>query len=239
MPFPKAIETPYQTSGSTAPAGSGTPDTPPNNSIHSTPGVTSQNILLETGVVPAQSATQSNKAAGTSLAALTTRQSADQSADRKLPLIEAENLKTELVTYQAKEIAGQTAKQSAADFEAPDNQTLPVIKQQLEILNNGQFVWQGEAWRGQNLEWTISKEPPQKHLRKARGWNTELRFDLPKLGAIGATFKLTGNQLTLSFSAASTSTAEKMNANSEEHINALKNSGMELSGVEVRHDPSL
>lgn len=79
--------------------------------------------------------------------------------------------------------------------------TVSLVQQQLETLSTRQFVWQGEAWPGQALHWTlmppIEEEAPNTPdegdgTPSADGaWSTRLRLDLPCMGAVEAILALT------------------------------------------------
>ncbi|AIO66849.1 flagellar hook-length control protein FliK [Burkholderia oklahomensis] len=81
--------------------------------------------------------------------------------------------------------------------------TLPIVRQQLDLLATDQFRWIGEAWPGARLDWTI--EPDERHGRErpapdadfpdAGGWRTRLTLALPSLGTIDAELVLNGEQL--------------------------------------------
>lgn len=136
-----------------------------------------------------------------------------------------------------KESAGKSTNLPESTFEPPDNQTIPVVKQQLEMLNTGQFIIQGEAWRGQNLEWAISRDKQGKNQQEERGWNTELGLNLPNLGAISASLTINGNKVNISIKVSDSATAEKLGVNRDQLLIGLESSGLELSGMEIRHEP--
>jgi len=72
---------------------------------------------------------------------------------------------------------------------------LPLVSQQLDALATQQFVWQGQVWPGQTMEWQI--EDPTGGRREAaaegRDWNTTLHLTLPRLGRVEAQLKLTAS----------------------------------------------
>ncbi|GGD87265.1 flagellar hook-length control protein FliK [Caballeronia grimmiae] len=77
--------------------------------------------------------------------------------------------------------------------------TLDVVRQQLDVLANGQFRWQGEAWPGTRLEWEVSREPRDARTPESpaddRAWRTRVTLSLPALGTVDAELVLTGEQL--------------------------------------------
>ncbi|WP_050455499.1 hypothetical protein, partial [Candidatus Burkholderia verschuerenii] len=63
--------------------------------------------------------------------------------------------------------------------------TLNLVRQQLDMLANGVFRWQGEAWPGTRFDWEIEREP--REARSAddtaadRVWRTRVTLSLPSL----------------------------------------------------------
>ncbi len=80
----------------------------------------------------------------------------------------------------------------------------PLVQQQLDALATQNFVWQGQIWPGQEMQWEIED---RQQSRPERGdgddlrWSTRLRLTLPHLGTLEATLRLHGEgavELTLS-----------------------------------------
>ncbi len=66
---------------------------------------------------------------------------------------------------------------------------MPVVHQQLDAMATQNYVWHGQVWPGQSVEWEI--EDPQRDPRGdgdevAENWNTTLRLTLPRLGGMEA-----------------------------------------------------
>jgi hypothetical protein len=168
---------------------------------------------------------------------LITKHNTEQLPGRQLPLISPEISKPESIMNQARDAAAQPAK-PPTQFEPPDSQTLPVIRQQLEMLNSRQFVWQGEAWQGQQMKWTIRGDEHQRKAPSARSWDTELRLELPGLGTIAAAITVTGKQVRLSVSAVEADSAEMMEKHRQRLIDGMESGGLSLVGMEVKHEPA-
>ncbi|MDA8129112.1 MAG: flagellar hook-length control protein FliK [Betaproteobacteria bacterium] len=67
-----------------------------------------------------------------------------------------------------------------------------LLSQQLQVLESPQFVWRGEAWPGQPLEWQLREEPGTEpdpghagapHDARTK-WESRLTLRLPHLGAL-------------------------------------------------------
>jgi hypothetical protein len=77
---------------------------------------------------------------------------------------------------------------------APDLTHL--VQQQLEALATNTYVWQGQIWPGQNMDWEIVEEEERREKGEnlAANWTTRLRLELPRLGALEAILRLLGGR---------------------------------------------
>jgi hypothetical protein len=77
-----------------------------------------------------------------------------------------------------------------------------LLSQQLQVLESPQFVWRGEVWPGQELEWLLrhEAESAQDHSATASaaegeaGWESQLKLTLPQLGTVTVHIKLDAQQ---------------------------------------------
>lgn len=66
-----------------------------------------------------------------------------------------------------------------------------LLSQQLQVLETPQFIWRGELWPGQPLEWLMRQDVDPEHPgaaqgdeAEASGWTSQLRLTLPELGTV-------------------------------------------------------
>ncbi|MBE9608829.1 flagellar hook-length control protein FliK [Chitinilyticum piscinae] len=64
-----------------------------------------------------------------------------------------------------------------------------MVQQQLALLEQRPLVWQGQAWAGQPLEWTLNWErdarsPDGASADDARIWQSRMDLQLPRLGSL-------------------------------------------------------
>lgn len=119
---------------------------------------------------------------------------------------------------------------------------MPVVHQQLEALATQQYVWHGQAWPGQAIEWII--EDPQDADAQGDGeqteknWNTTLRLSLPRLGSVEAQLHLTPAGVALRLRTDDTATMSALDARAAELASALEAANLKLTGlvVERQHD---
>jgi flagellar hook-length control protein FliK len=116
-----------------------------------------------------------------------------------------------------------------------DPQTFPLIRQQLAQLNSGQFVWQGEAWPGQQLQWEVAERDARDNQEEADGaWQTSLRLDLPNLGEVRAALRISGARMQLHLQAAAP-TALLMQQQAPRLHEALGKGGVNLANLVINH----
>ncbi|CAD6523610.1 flagellar hook-length control protein FliK [Paraburkholderia sabiae] len=119
--------------------------------------------------------------------------------------------------------------------------TIPLVRQQLDLLATGQFRWTGEAWPGARLDWTIEQDGDE-WRRSGNGassaddeypWRTRLTLSLPSLGTVDADLTLTGTRLVARVQA-SPGGAARLAAQGETFRQRLAQAGIELSGLSIR-----
>lgn len=117
---------------------------------------------------------------------------------------------------------------------------IPVVYQQLDAMATQNYVWQGQVWPGQTMEWEI--EDPQ-HDREsgsdeqATEWKTTLRLSLPRLGGVEALLILTPAGVALRLMADDDATVAALANARTELDSALEAANVPLMGfVAERHD---
>ncbi len=74
----------------------------------------------------------------------------------------------------------------------------PLVRQQLETLEQQSIVWRGNLWPGQQAELVISGEPQTAEADpQTRVWRVQLTLDSALLGPVKADFALAGRALNL------------------------------------------
>ncbi|WP_322104890.1 flagellar hook-length control protein FliK [Paraburkholderia sp. J41] len=125
--------------------------------------------------------------------------------------------------------------------------TVPLVRQQLDMLATGEFRWNGEAWPGVRLDWTLQQdryEPREgrdgRDGRHAPGgaddptpWRTRLTLALPKLGTVDAELTLAGTTLAVRVQA-SEGGAARLTEHSEALRGRLEALGLTLAGLSIR-----
>ena len=155
------------------------------------------------------------------------------------------NLSASASSDQAADSARTTASANEATVTRSSpipERLMPVVHQQLEALATQQYVWHGQAWPGQALEWII--EDPQDPDAQGDGeqteknWNTTLRLTLPRLGSVEAQLHLTPAGVALRLRTDDTATMSALDARASELASALEAANLKLTGlvVERQHE---
>jgi hypothetical protein len=120
--------------------------------------------------------------------------------------------------------------------------TIPLVRQQLDLLATQQFRWSGQVWPGAKLDWTIEPEPEWR--RGPRGgdaefveddtaWHTRVTLALPTLGTVDASLVLKGTQLIVRVQA-SPGGAARIATGGDAFARRLSAAGIELASLSIR-----
>ncbi len=143
--------------------------------------------------------------------------------------------------------AGMLALPNAAEAagERPLNPMHALLSQQLQVLESPQFVWRGDVWPGQPLEWQLRQEidPEQDHAHDdaandaGTGWETHLKLSLPQLGNLTVHIKLDAQQAFSIRVVPEQPTAETLlQQNRGQLAQRLTEAGCTLHSLTVQHD---
>lgn len=118
---------------------------------------------------------------------------------------------------------------------------LPLVHQQLDAVATQNFVWQGQVWPGQTMEWEI--EDPAADGRSGdepdQNWTSTLRLSLPRLGGVEARLHLTPAGVAMRLIADSDTTRQALAAAETRLADALAAADVPLTGLvaELRSPP--
>lgn len=130
--------------------------------------------------------------------------------------------------------APQAEATAAGRVPAVPERILPVVHQQLDALATQQYVWHGQAWPGQHIEWRI--EDPNGDgdgSGDAREWHTSLHLTLPRLGGVEAHLYLGASGLALRMQADGEDAAKALQDGRPALESALEAIGVPLTGMVV------
>lgn len=154
--------------------------------------------------------------------------------DGRLPL---EELKQE---PQARLPATPTTADTSAGKPAVTPEAGHLVQRQLDTLEQRQFMYTGQAWPGQFVQWQI--QPEEGDERKGNGkqdmraWHTSLAMSLPALGGLAARLRLVGNQVQLTFDTDNPEAAALIEQYQQQLAGSMEAAGLALASMQVRHE---
>ncbi|ALE56205.1 flagellar hook-length control protein FliK [Paraburkholderia sp. RL17-368-BIF-A] len=142
--------------------------------------------------------------------------------------------------HNAASAAADGSSQQTAQAAAVHPATVPLVRQQLDLLATGQFRWTGEAWPGAKLDWTIEQDGDEwdrsgggTASEEDQPWRTRLTLSLPTLGTVDAELTLTGMRLVARVQA-SPGGAARLAMQGEGFRQRLAAAGIQLHGLTIR-----
>jgi hypothetical protein len=130
------------------------------------------------------------------------------------------------------------AGQSNSQDGLADQRTLPVVQEQLTALQNGQILYRGDLFPGQKMEWSVSEREARRNKEGAqeRSWDTALKVDLPKLGAVSARLKLDGNRVSVDIRVGESGSVVVLDAGRAQLVEQLQAAGLAPGEIGIQHD---
>jgi hypothetical protein len=119
-------------------------------------------------------------------------------------------------------------------------QLLPLVRQQLDVLSEGQFRWAGEAWPGTPMDWQIERragEGGASDSAEGTTWRTRISIELPSLGRVDAELSLNAQQLSARIKAEPSGAATLVNGSADFRRRAAA-AGLDLRAFQVLHTRS-
>jgi len=120
--------------------------------------------------------------------------------------------------------------------EPADPRTIPLIREQLELLQNRTFTWQGEGWPGQPLKWQVEERDANPGEAGPRSWQSSLHLALPRIGEVHATLRLAGKSLNIAITGSSTAAVQELQTAAGKLREQLEAHGLSLNAFEVQND---
>ncbi|MBI5936213.1 MAG: flagellar hook-length control protein FliK [Betaproteobacteria bacterium] len=106
---------------------------------------------------------------------------------------------------------------------------------QLQMLEGQPFVWQGQAWPGQWLEWQVEERKGNGNGRgesdEEAPWRTQLRLHLPRLGGLLAEIDLAPHGVKLKLAAESAEALSELRGALPQLTGRLDAAGLAVLGV--------
>jgi hypothetical protein len=128
-------------------------------------------------------------------------------------------------------------------LDLPDLEGMPahaahLASRQLNMLDGQPFIWQGQVWPGQDMEWQVGEGGGDGQDAEAQKWHSRLRLTLPRMGGVSAELDIGALGLRIRLGAQSDETLAEMKTAMPELAHRLKTAGLNLTSVvlESNHD---
>lgn len=124
-----------------------------------------------------------------------------------------------------------------------NKELIQLIQQQLRTLENQSLRWQGELFPGQYMKWEIKRDKPSHQTSEFSSddnnyWQSTVKFDLPSLGTVSATFNFRANHLSLNINAENEDTLSALKTHAGQLSSALSSLDTILDSLSVRKNDS-
>ncbi len=166
--------------------------------------------------------------------------------DRRPPLLSiAANTASAASSAGVQEVTADAVGASSQNASIPIPPHLqPLVQQQLNALETGRILWQGQVFQNQPLQWQIWQQPGGEQgqapgVEQERTWATSLQLELPTLGTVTAQMRLSAGGMTLALDAGSPQTRALMGSASTRLVSSLTEAGLKVnSALVVQHESS-
>lgn len=135
--------------------------------------------------------------------------------------------------------ANASANISANDIQ--NSNTNPVLTQlvqhQLQTLENGQILWQGQVWPGQTMQWQIENDQspsPQGSAQESTGWKSQMLLDMPALGQMNIQIGIVGKQVRIAIHTDSSQTCATLSSQQTTLLTQLNTVGLKLDHLQIQ-----
>jgi hypothetical protein len=131
-------------------------------------------------------------------------------------------------------LPGSTAEEARTAPQPLDPQVLGQVRSQVDVIEQRQVLWQGQAWPGQPLEWRVEDQSPRDPSQdEPAPWTTHLRLVLPRLGEVSAEINLSAGRVRVQLAAQAETPAGALRAAQNQLSEALAQAGLVLTGFAV------
>ncbi|MBB5189948.1 hypothetical protein HNQ50_000658 [Silvimonas terrae] len=118
----------------------------------------------------------------------------------------------------------------------PDQQAAlaGLVQRQLDSIDRQAIMWQGQAWPGQQMQWSVQADDHGRNTAYAdpadRQWRTTLNLDMPHLGHVAISAVLYQGQFNLQFKA-SPAAIKQLQSAQRALDNQFAGAGLDLASV--------
>jgi hypothetical protein len=142
---------------------------------------------------------------------------------------------TEIMEAVFKKVVSSMAHEGIAD-----QRSLPIVGEQLSTLQNGQLLFRGDLFPGQQLQWTVAEREAGRNKAggRERNWETAVTINLPNLGPVTALLTLDGTRVAVKVSVEKSEAVPVLEAGRVRLAEQFEGAGLTPSEMSISHAPA-
>ncbi len=112
-----------------------------------------------------------------------------------------------------------------------------LVQHQLQTLENGQILWQGQVWPGQTMQWQIENDQspsPQGSAQESAGWKSQMLLDMPMLGQMNIQIGIVGKQVRIAIHTDSSQACATLSSQQTGLLTQLNTVGLKLDHLQIQ-----
>lgn len=118
-----------------------------------------------------------------------------------------------------------------------DQRAMPIVSEQLSTLQNGQLLFRGELFPGQQMKWSVTEREAERNKSggRERNWETSVAITLPHLGHVSAELFFDGTHVLVKIDAENGKTLPILEKGKVRLIDQLEAAGLTLTDIHINH----
>ncbi|MDM0021293.1 flagellar hook-length control protein FliK [Variovorax saccharolyticus] len=138
----------------------------------------------------------------------------------------------------AQHASAAAAKAATPPAEVIHPHAVNLVHQQLDLLATAVFRWNGEAWPGVAMNWSVEKEAADPSTDESvedrpQRWSTSVSMSLPRLGEVNLRLSLAGSGVQARLAASDAGTAATLRSDSGSLVQRMEAAGLRLQDLQV------
>jgi hypothetical protein len=118
-----------------------------------------------------------------------------------------------------------------------DQRTMPIVSEQLSTLQNGQLLFRGDLFPGQQLDWSVTEREAERNKSggRERNWETSVAITLPHLGHVSAELIFDGTHVLIKIDVENSKTLPILEKGKVRLIDQLEAAGLTPTDIHISH----
>ncbi|MDD2365562.1 MAG: flagellar hook-length control protein FliK [Desulfuromonadaceae bacterium] len=118
-----------------------------------------------------------------------------------------------------------------------DQRSLPIVAEQLSVLQNGQLLLSGDLFPGQRMDWTVAERRNGRNSSGGResSWESGVTVNLPNMGEVTAKLTLDGTRIAVKLIAVRNETVTILESGRERLTEQLEGAGLTPTEMSIKY----